>query len=150
MIEQSLGNLLEAPAEALVNAVNTVGVMGRGIALQFKKAYPQMFRAYEEACWAGHVWVGKVHAHDLGAGASPRWILNFPTKEHWKDPSRLSYIERGLPDLTSKVRELGIGSLAVPALGCGLGGLPWNAVRSLIESAFRELPEVRVLLFPPR
>ncbi len=150
MIELTKGNLLEAPAEALVNTVNTAGIMGKGIALQFKQAYPQMFRAYERDCKAGEVKLGKVQVFDLGGlVGGPRWILNFPTKGHWRAGSRMADIETGLQDLVATIKRLHIRSIAVPPLGCGNGGLDWNEVRPRIESAFAALPGVRVLVFAP-
>jgi len=102
MIETTEGNLLNAPVEALVNTVNTVGIMGKGIALQFKQAYPQMFRAYENACKAGDVQLGKVHVFDMGGlVGGPRWIINFPTKGHWRAGSRKADIQTGLQDLVA-------------------------------------------------
>ena len=150
MIELTKGNLLEAPAEALVNTVNTAGVMGKGIALQFKQAYPQMFRAYERACKAGEVKLGKVQMFDLGGlVGGPRWIINFPTKGHWRAGSRMADVEAGLQGLVATIKRLHIRSIAVPPLGCGNGGLDWNEVRPLIEAAFADLPGVRVLVFAP-
>lgn len=150
MIELANGNLLAAPAEALVNTVNTAGVMGRGIALQFKQAYPGMFRAYEAACRAGEVTIGKMHVVDRGGLAGgPRWIINFPTKRHWRGGSRIADVEAGLADLIATVQRLGIRSIAIPPLGCGNGGLDWRDVRPRIEAAFASLPDVRVLLYPP-
>ena len=150
MIELTKGNLLEAPAEALVNTVNTAGIMGKGIALQFKQAYPQMFRAYERDCKAGEVKLGKVQVFDLGGlVGGPRWIINFPTKGHWRAGSRMADIETGLRDLIATIKRLRIRSIAVPPLGCGNGGLDWDEVRPRIESAFEELPEIRVLMFAP-
>lgn len=150
MIELANGNLLAAPAEALVNTVNTAGVMGRGIALQFKQAYPGMFRAYEAACRASEVTIGKMHVFDRGGLAGgPRWIINFPTKRHWRGGSRIADVEAGLVDLIATVQRLGIRSIAIPPLGCGNGGLDWRDVRPRIEAAFASLPDVRVLLYPP-
>jgi O-acetyl-ADP-ribose deacetylase (regulator of RNase III) len=150
MIEIAKGNLLEAPVEALVNTVNTQGIMGKGIALQFKQAFPEMFRDYEKACKAGDVRLGKVHVYDLGGlTGGPRWIINFPTKGHWRERSRLTDIEAGLRDLAATVRRLGIRSLAVPPLGCGNGGLNWTDVRPRIEDTFAGLPDVKVQLFAP-
>jgi O-acetyl-ADP-ribose deacetylase (regulator of RNase III) len=150
MIKLTNGNLLTAPAEALVNTVNTVGIMGRGIALQFKQAYPAMFREYERACKAGEVKLGKVQVFDLGGLAGgPRWIINFPTKGHWRADSRIADVHAGLKDLVATVRKLHIRSIAIPPLGCGNGGLDWNQVRPLIEAAFTDLPEVEALVYSP-
>jgi O-acetyl-ADP-ribose deacetylase (regulator of RNase III) len=151
MIEIVHGNLLDAKVDALVNTVNTEGVMGKGIALQFRQAYPSMFKAYVADSKAGRVKLGEMNVFDLGAlvNVGPRWIVNFPTKGHWKTRSRLADIEKGLESLVATVRELGIKSIAVPPLGCGNGGLDWNDVRPLIERAFAKMSDVRVLLFAP-
>jgi len=150
MILISQGNLLAAPVDALVNTVNIVAIMGKGIALQFKQAFPVMFREYEKACKAGEVQLGRMHIFDLGGlVGGPRWIINFPTKGHWRDRSRLTDIETGLEDLVSIVRRLGIRSVAIQPLGCGNGGLNWEDVRPRIELAFVNLPDVNVLLFAP-
>lgn len=149
MIELTQGNLLEANAEALVNTVNCVGQMGKGIALQFKQAFPVNCQLYEAACKRGEVVPGQMFIYDNGDIANPRFIINFPTKQHWRGNSRLEDIAAGLQALVADVRRLGIRSIAVPPLGCGLGGLDWNVVRPLIEQAFAPLPEVRVLLFAP-
>ena len=151
MIEIVRGNLLQANVEALVNTVNTEGVMGKGIALQFRRAYPAMFDAYAKDCKAGRVKLGHMHVYDLGGivTSGPRWIVNFPTKGHWKARSRLGDIEAGLADLIKTICELGIRSIAVPPLGCGHGGLNWADVRPMIEEAFARIPEVRTLLFAP-
>jgi O-acetyl-ADP-ribose deacetylase (regulator of RNase III) len=149
MIEISKGNILEADAEALVNTVNCVGFMGKGIALQFKQAFPANFKVYEAACHAGQVVPGRMFIFDNGRLINPRYIINFPTKRHWRGKSRISDIRSGLKALISDVRRLGVRSIAVPPLGCGLGGLNWGEVRPMIEEAFAELPDVRVLLFEP-
>jgi O-acetyl-ADP-ribose deacetylase (regulator of RNase III) len=150
MIKNTRGNLLAAPVEALVNTVNTKGIMGKGIALQFRQAFPQMFKDYEKACKDERVSLGKMDVHDLGGlVGGPRWIINFPTKGHWKTKSRMEDVESGLQDLIAKIRKLGIKSIAVPPLGCGNGGLPWSDVRPLIEEAFSQVPEVEVLLYAP-
>lgn len=150
MIEFAQGNLLRAPVEALVNTVNTEGIMGKGIALQFKQAFPEMFKAYEDACKAGEVRLGLVHIFDLGGlVGGPRWIINFPTKGHWRSRSRLADIESGLADLVENIHRLGIRSIAVPPLGCGHGGLDWQDVRPRIEAAFAAIPEIKVILYPP-
>ncbi|OEZ80827.1 macro domain protein [Janthinobacterium sp. HH106] len=150
MFKITSGNLLDAPVEALVNTVNTEGVMGKGIALQFKQAFPTMFKAYELACKAKEVRLGKVHLYDLGGlVGGPQWIVNFPTKGHWKSKSRLIDIEAGLADLVIQVQALGIRSIAVPPLGCGYGGLDWADVEPLIRAAFTDLPNVEVHMYPP-
>ena len=150
MIEITQGNLLKAPAEALVNTVNTVGVMGKGIALQFRQAFPEMYRAYEKSCKDGDMQLGQVQVYDLGGlVGGPRWIINFPTKGHWREASRLADVESGLIDLVTKVRKLGIRSIAIPALGCGNGGLDWNEVCPRIEQTFAALPDVQVFLYEP-
>lgn len=150
MMKLTQGNLLAAPVEALVNTVNTVGIMGRGIALQFKQAYPAMFRDYERACKAGEVRLGKVQVFDLGGlVGGPRWIINFPTKRHWRADSRMADIEAGLKDLVATIRKLRIRSIAIPPLGCGNGGLDWNEVRPRIEAALAEVPEVEALVYAP-
>lgn len=149
MIELTRGNLLEAPAEALVNTVNCVGYMGKGIALQFKQAFPANFKHYEAACHAGDLVPGKMMIHDNGGLVNPRYIINFPTKRHWKGKSRIEDIESGLSALVADVQRLSIRSIAVPPLGCGLGGLEWRVVRPMIERAFAGLQDVQVLLFEP-
>ncbi len=150
MIQIAKGNLLVAPVDALVNTVNTKGIMGKGIALQFKQAFPAMFGDYERACKAGEVRLGKMYVYDLGGLAGPpHWIVNFPTKGHWRERSRLTDIETGLEDLVTTIRRLGIRSIAIPPLGCGNGGLNWTDVRPRIEAAFTNLPDVNVLLFEP-
>jgi O-acetyl-ADP-ribose deacetylase (regulator of RNase III) len=145
--ERGQGNLLAADVDALVNTVNTEGVMGKGLALQFKKAFPDAFKSYDQACRDGEVQIGRMHV--VRRLASPRFIINFPTKKHWRNPSKLEYIEAGLRDLATQVRELGIRSIAVPPLGCGNGGLEWRVVRPRIEGAFTGMPDVRLVLFEP-
>jgi O-acetyl-ADP-ribose deacetylase (regulator of RNase III) len=149
MIELKRGDILDAKADALVNTVNCVGVMGRGIALQFRKAFPRNFKFYEEACEQGKVLPGKMLVFETGLLTEPRFIINFPTKCHWKGKSRIEDIDAGLHALVQEVKKRGIRSVAVPPLGCGLGGLNWNTVRPRIIRAFEDLPDVRVLLFEP-
>lgn len=150
MLEIVKGNLLKASTDALVNTVNTEGVMGKGIALQFKQAYPDMYRAYERACETGQVKLGLMDVHDLGGlGGGARWIINFPTKGHWRAKSRLKDIEAGLVDLVSTVKRLEIKSIAIPPLGCGYGGLRWEDVYPMIQSAFVGLQDVQVLVYAP-
>lgn len=151
MIEVVTGNLLLAPMRAHVNTVNTVGVMGKGLALQFRTAYGTMFQAYARACHQGLVQIGTMHVFDRGqAFTRPRWIINFPTKRHWRQPSQLAYIREGLEDLVRQLRERQISSIAIPALGCQNGGLSWKNVEPLIRTALEPLEDVHVQLFPPQ
>lgn len=150
MIEHTQGNLLSADAEALVNTVNCVGYMGKGIALQFKQAFPENFKAYQQACRAEEVRPGRMFVFETGDLVNPRYIINFPTKRHWRGKSRMADIESGLEDLASVVQRLGIRSIAIPPLGSGLGGLDWKQVKSRIETAFAKLPDVHVLLYEPK
>lgn len=138
------GNLLHDDAQALVNTVNTVGVMGKGLALQFKRAFPEVFEQYATACREGRVQPGRIHAVPLRS--SDRWVLNFPTKRHWRQRSRIEDIEAGLDDLVLVLAELKITSVAVPPLGCGNGGLDWVQVHPLIMSKLGEL-DVDVRLY---
>ncbi|UZQ54536.1 macro domain-containing protein [Trichothermofontia sichuanensis B231] len=149
MIEFRQGNLLEAKAEALVNTVNCVGVMGKGIALQFKQAFPENFKQYKQACDRGEVQPGRMFTVATGTLFNPRYIINFPTKRHWRGKSRLEDIEVGLEALVAEVRRLGIQSIAIPPLGCGNGGLDWAVVKPLIVDTFADLPTVTVLIFEP-
>lgn len=149
MIQLMHGNLLTADAEALVNTVNCAGYMGKGIALQFKKAFPANDDAYRAACALGDVQIGRMFVHVTGSALNPKFIINFPTKQHWRDKSRLEDIEAGLTALVAEVQRLDIQSIAVPPLGCGLGGLDWDDVRPRIEAAFASLPDVRVWLYAP-
>lgn len=149
MIKNVKGNIVKFQTEALVNTVNCVGHMGKGIALQFKKAYPDNYEAYRKVCNAKELRPGKMFVYKLDTLVNPKYIINFPTKRHWREKSRIEYIESGLKELLKVIREFGIKSIAVPPLGCGLGGLDWDTVKPMIVSAFRELPEVEVLLFEP-
>lgn len=149
MISSANGNLLENDAEALVNTVNCVGFMGKGIALQFKQAYPDNFEAYRQACRDKKVQPGRMFVFATGAMIGPKYIINFPTKKHWRGKSRIDDIRIGLKALIEEIKHLGIRSIAVPPLGCGLGGLDWKEVRPLIEEAFSEVPAVHVFLYPP-
>ena len=149
MIEIAEGNLLRADAEALVNTVNCIGYMGKGIALQFKQGFPENFKAYEKVCKAYELHPGRMFVFPTGLLQNPKYIINFPSKRHWKGNAKIEDIKAGLTALTREVRQLGIRSVAVPPLGCGLGGLDWNEVRPMIEAAFADLPDVHVLLFTP-
>jgi O-acetyl-ADP-ribose deacetylase (regulator of RNase III) len=150
MLEEAEGNLLDARVDALVNTVNTVGVMGKGIALQFKQAYPDNFRAYEAACRRGEVRIGRMFVVETGHLGQPGLIINFPTKRHWRARSRLSDIQAGLADLRKVISDREITSIAVPPLGCGNGGLDWRDVRPLIAEALGAIPGARVVVYPPK
>jgi len=149
MLRFTTGDILAEDAEALVNTVNCVGVMGRGIALQFKKAFPENFRVYARACKRGDVQPGRMFVFETGALTNPRLIINFPTKRHWRGNSRIEDIEAGLKDLATVIRERNIRSIAVPPLGSGLGGLDWSDVRPRIEGALRDFNDLRVVVFEP-
>lgn len=138
MIQYKTGNLLNDSAEALINTVNTVGVMGKGIALQFKQAYPQMFQEYVKAYKESKLEIGKMHIYQSDELVGPKYIINFPTKQHWRAPSKIEFIEKGLVDLVKVLDELNIGSIAIPPLGCGNGGLEWKQVQPLIVNAFKD------------
>ncbi len=149
MIHYHQGNLLDAEAEALVNTVNTVGVMGKGIALMFKERFPDNFRRYAEACKRGEVEIGKMFVTELSGLVGPRWIINFPTKKHWRHPSKMEWIRDGLIDLARVIRAKHIRSIAIPPLGCGNGGLEWSQVRQAIVLALGDLEDVDIIVFTP-
>jgi len=149
VIEYKQGDILTEDVEALVNTVNCVGFMGRGIALQFKKAWPDNFKAYAAACRGKRVQPGRMFVFDTGQLTNPRYIINFPTKRHWRGKSRLEDIEAGLEALADEVRERNIRSIAIPPLGAGLGGLDWEDVRPRIERIVEKLPNVKVVLYEP-
>lgn len=150
MITFTEGNLLKANTEALVNTVNTVGVMGKGIALMFKEAFPENFRAYAAACKKNEIKVGRVFVTERQDWVDgPKWIINFPTKQHWRNPSKIEWIEEGLQDLLRVVREHKIKSIALPPLGSGNGGLDWKNVRPLIQSSLGSLEDVEVIVYEP-
>lgn len=148
VIREAHGNLLAADVDALVNTVNTVGVMGKGIALQFKRAYPEMFREYARAARAGELQTGQMHVWETHAATGPRFVINFPTKRHWRSPSKLEFVTSGLDDLARLIVAKEIKSIAVPPLGCGQGGLAWSTVRPLIERSLGGL-DSEVWLYPP-
>jgi O-acetyl-ADP-ribose deacetylase (regulator of RNase III) len=149
MIEMKQGNLLEQDAEALVNAVNCVGVMGKGIALQFKQVFPEVFEQYKIACGAGEVIPGRMFTVQTARLVNPQYIVHFPTKRHWKERSRLEDVQSGLVALITEVERLGIQSIAIPPLGCGNGGLDWDLVKPMIIEAFAGFPDVQVFVFEP-
>lgn len=149
MLKLKRGNLLEEQAEALVNAVNCVGVMGKGIALQFKQTFPDNFKHYQKACNNEQVKPGHMFTVATGSLLNPRYIINFPTKRRWRQKSKIEDIQTGLTALVNEVQDLGIQSIAIPPLGCGNGGLAWSDVELLIVEAFESLPSVEVILFEP-
>ena len=148
MIEHKTGDIFDEDVDALVNSVNCVGVMGRGIALQFKKRFPENFRDYAKACNRNEIQPGWMFVHETGQ-LSPRYIINFPTKRHWRSKSCMGDIEAGLDALVREIRERDIHSIAIPALGSTLGGLRWEDVRPRIEAALAGLDDVAVMLFEP-
>lgn len=149
MIRYIQGNLLQADTEAVVNAVNTVGVMGKGIALAFKEAYPENFAEYEAACRAHLLKTGHMFVTENRSLQGPRWIINFPTKKHWRQPSRFEWITEGLVDLRRVILDRHIRSIAIPPLGCGNGGLEWEQVRPAIAAALEDLREVDIRIYEP-
>ena len=149
MIEYKTGDILTEDADALVNTVNCVGVMGRGIALQFKRAFPENFKAYAAHCKRNEIQPGKMFIFETGEMISPRFIVNFPTKRHWRGKSRLEDIESGLGSLADEIQSRGIRSIAIPPLGSGLGGLNWSDVRSRMQEALSELDDVRIVIYEP-
>ena len=149
MITYTQGNLLEAPAEALINTVNTVGVMGKGIALMFKERFPQNMQQYAAACKAKTVVTGKVFVTETGELMGPRWIVNFPTKQHWKSPSKMEWIDAGLEDLRRFILTNKVRSIAIPPLGAGNGGLDWQQVKPRIEQVLGDLTDIDVMIYEP-
>lgn len=148
MIRFVRGNLLATETEAVVNTVNTVGVMGKGIALQFKERFPENFKAYEAACEAGEVVIGRMFVTTNPALSNPKWIVNFPTKKHWRYPTKIEWVVEGLKDLRRFIEQEGVRSISIPPLGCGNGGLAWNRVKHEIEVALSEI-DVDIAVFEP-
>lgn len=149
MIKFTQGNLLEANVEAVVNTVNTLGIMGKGIALMFKERFPDNFKAYERACKRGEVQTGIMFVTASSELSGPRWIINFPTKKHWIHPSKIEYITEGLKNLRSVIIENKIKTIAIPPLGSGNGGLDWNEIKPLIISALDDLEDIEVWVYEP-
>ena len=148
-MKYTVGNILEAETEALVNTVNTAGVMGKGIALAFKKSFPENFKRYEKAVKDGSIDIGKVLLTKTDQ-LSPKYIINFPTKKHWRQPSKVEYIEKGLQSLISVIQENNIKSIAIPPLGSGNGRLRWNEVKVLIEKYLSPLSNnVDIVIYEP-
>ena len=146
MITFTKGDLFESQAEALVNPVNCVGVMGKGLALQFKQRFPENFKLYADFCKADRVRIGVMFVTEASNLTESRWIINFPTKLHWRDPSKLEWIESGLKDLRRFLIENKVQSVAIPALGAGLGGIDWKDVRRLIECELAGL-EAEIMVY---
>lgn len=150
MINYTTGDLLSSSAHALVNTVNTVGIMGKGIALQFKTYFPENFRIYQRACKDGTLKIGKLLVvHDANITMGERTIINFPTKQHWRNPSQYYYIEEGLKALRETIINEKIHDIAIPPLGCGNGGLDWTTVREMIETHLSDLANVNIMVFEP-
>ena len=149
MIEYKTGDILAEQAEALVNTVNCVGIMGRGVALQFKRAFPENFKAYAAQCKHNEMQPGCVFVFETGTLLPPHYIINFPTKRHWRSKSRIEDIESGLVSLKEEIRSRGIRSIAIPPLGSGLGGLDWLEVRTRLEATLEELGDVNIVIFEP-
>lgn len=149
MITYTKGNLLDAHAEALVNAVNTVGVMGKGIALMFKERFPKNMTKYSFACKHGEVVTGRMFVTETNESSGPKWIINFPTKQHWRNPSQMEWVEEGLQDLRRFIVENKVKSVAIPALGAGNGGLDWVEVKQKIEAALFDLTDVDIYVYEP-
>jgi O-acetyl-ADP-ribose deacetylase (regulator of RNase III) len=149
MVEYKKGDILKENTEALVNTVNCVGIMGRGIALQFKNAYPENFKSYAAACKRNEVRPGRMFVFETGQLTNPRYIINFPTKRHWHGKSRIEDLEAGLVALAEVIRSRNIRSIAIPPLGSGLGGLNWSDVRPRIEMTLREFSNLKVIIFEP-
>ena len=149
MIEYKTGDILTEDAEALVNTVNCIGVMGRGLSLQFKRAFPDNFKAYAARCKHNEMKPGHVFVFETGETIHPRYIINFPTKRHWRGKSRMEDIESGLASLAEVIQTHGIRSVAIPPLGSGLGGLSWSEVRERIQLTLEKLTDVKVVIFEP-
>ena len=146
------GNIFEAEVVALVNPVNTVGVMSKGLALQFSKSFHEILPAYKDACKTGELVTGKVQVIELPRLAGmqgPKYVINFPTKQHWRNGSKIEFVQTGLHSLRKEIARHEIESIAIPSLGCGLGGLTWSDVRTEIESALGELTEVQIVVYEP-
>ncbi len=144
-----IGDLLQADTQALVNTVNTVGVMGKGIALQFKERFPMNFKVYAAACKKGEVQVGKMLVVRENSFQGEKIIINFPTKTEWFKKSQYVYVEEGLKDLVKVIKEYDIKSIAIPPLGSGNGGLKWDKVKELMKKYLGDIPDVDIVIFEP-
>ena len=143
------GDILNSGTEALVNTVNTEGIMGKGIALEFKEAFPKNYELYRQACEDGKVKIGKMLVYETRTFTNPHYIINFPTKKHWRNPSKLEYIRKGLVDLERIINKYGIKSIAIPPLGCGNGKLNWHDVKPLIVNAVKNIEGLDAIIFEP-
>jgi O-acetyl-ADP-ribose deacetylase (regulator of RNase III) len=150
MITYKKGDIFQEKTDALVNTVNCVGIMGRGIALQFKKIFPENFKLYKTACKEKEVLPGRMFVYETHFLTGCKYIINFPTKRHWRGASKIEDIESGLLDLVKVIKKFNIKSIALPPLGCGLGGLEWNQVRVIIENTLLNLSGVDIILFEPQ
>lgn len=147
------GDMFSEPVDAIVNTVNCVGVMGKGVALEFKHRWPENYKVYKAACAAKTLKPGRILIHEnrrLFGDNGPRFLVNFPTKAHWRSPSKLSYIEEGLDALVHEIRRYGITSIALPPLGCGNGGLDWRDVKPMIAEKLSALKDVKIVAFSPK
>lgn len=150
MIVTTKGDILKSNAQAIVNPVNTVGVMGKGLALQIRESFPNVYDIYRNACKLGKVQIGKMFVVSTGLDSYPEYIINFPTKKHWREKSKLWYIQQGLDDLIEVIQQRNIHSVALPAIGCGLGGLDWKVVYEVIDMKLSNLPDsVTVFVYEP-
>lgn len=147
MIEEIKGDLLKAEAEALVNPVNCVGTMGKGLALEFRGEFPENYDLYREACGRGEVRIGEMFVYETHFTVLPKYVINFPTKQHWRNPSELRFIRLGMEALARAIRDRRIKSVAIPRLGCGNGGLEWTHVKSIITASMEPFQKVRVLIY---
>ncbi|OJJ15706.1 appr-1-p processing domain-containing protein [marine bacterium AO1-C] len=150
MINLTKGNLFESTAQAIVNPVNTVGVMGKGLALQFKERYPENFKHYRQAFETKELTTGKMLLFEVGEEATPRYIINFPTKKHWRGKSKMEYIEDGMVDFVKLIQTHDIQSVAIPPLGAGWGGLDWEEVKACILKYLEPLEEVEFWIYEPK
>jgi O-acetyl-ADP-ribose deacetylase (regulator of RNase III) len=143
------GNILESNTEVIINPVNTVGIMGKGLALEFKQKFPYNYKLYKEACKNETIDIGKLLLVDESHLENKKFIINFPTKKHWRNPSKIEYIEEGLKDLIHIIEKNNFESIAIPALGCGLGGLKWEHVRLLLEKYLGNNQKTEIIIFEP-
>lgn len=149
MIEFRKDEILNANSEAIVNTVNTVGIMGKGIALEIKEKYPQNYQLYKKACDRNEVVIGKMFTTFTNTLENPKYIINFPTKKHWRFPSEISYIKEGLEDLKNVILSLKIKSIAIPPLGCGNGKLDWNIIKPIIVNSLKNIPDLDIFIYEP-